>query len=145
VLRVVIDTNVFVSAQLSRHGAPAQVLKAWRERAFVLVSSPATIAEVAETMSGFVGLQPYHVSKADVDDLLTLLKTETLLVSGSAVPVETHLDDQDDLMFLACALEGEAEILVSGDRHLRSLGQYQGIEILNAREFLDRLAEDAEG
>ena len=144
-LRVVVDTNVVVSAQLSRHGAPAQVLEAWRGRAFVLVSSPAIIAEVAETMSGFVGLQPYNVSQADVDELLTLLKTESLLVSGSAAPVEAQLDDPDDLMFLACALDGEAGILVSGDRHLRSLGQHQGIEILNPREFLDRLADDAEG
>ena len=49
-LRVVVDTNIFVSAQLSRKGVPAQVLKAWRERRFIMLTSPAIIAEVAKSL-----------------------------------------------------------------------------------------------
>jgi|GEM_PF-3016707 len=45
-LRVVIDTNVIVSGILSRKGAPAEVLNAWRERRFLLLSSSAIVAEV---------------------------------------------------------------------------------------------------
>ena len=45
-LRVVIDTNVIVSGILSRTGAPAELLNAWRQRRFLLLSSPAIVAEV---------------------------------------------------------------------------------------------------
>lgn len=62
-LRVVVDTNIFVSAQLSRNGVPAQVLKAWREHRFIMLTSPAIIAEVAETLAGFIGSEPYDVSQ----------------------------------------------------------------------------------
>ena len=48
-LTVVLDTNVFVSSLLVKEGPPAQVLDAWRERAFLLVVSPAIIAEVQAT------------------------------------------------------------------------------------------------
>ena len=53
-LRVVVDTNIFVSAQLSRSGAPAQVLNSWREHRFIMLTSPDIIAEVAETLAGFM-------------------------------------------------------------------------------------------
>jgi predicted nucleic acid-binding protein len=46
-------------------------------------------------------------------------------------------------MVLACALDGQADLIVSGDRHLLDLGEYQGIPILTAREFLERLAAES--
>ena len=45
--------------------------------------------------------------------------------------------DPTDNKYLACALEGEAEYIVSGDRHLLDVGQYQGIKIMNAQAFLN--------
>ena len=46
-------------------------------------------------------------------------------------------DDPTANKYLACALEGEAQYIVSGDRHLLDVGQYQGIKILNAKAFLN--------
>lgn len=45
--------------------------------------------------------------------------------------------DPTDYKYLACALEGEADYIVSGDRHLLDVGQYQGIKIMNAKAFLN--------
>jgi len=49
-LRVVLDTNVFVSSLLSTQGLPAQVLNAWREGGYMLVTSPPIIAEIVEVL-----------------------------------------------------------------------------------------------
>jgi len=51
-------------------------------------------------------------------------------------------DDPQDEIFLACALDGQADLIVSGDRHLLDLGKYHGIPILTARQFLDTLAKE---
>jgi len=50
-LRMVLDTNQFVSSVLVRQGLPAQVLDAWRRREFLLITSPFIIAEIRSTFS----------------------------------------------------------------------------------------------
>jgi uncharacterized protein len=139
VLRVVVDTNIFVSAQLSRSGVPAQVLNAWRERRFILLTSPAILAEVAETLAGFIGRAPYAVSQSDVDEVVSLLKTVAVEVPGSADVADANIPDPDDLVFLACAVDGAADFIASGDKHLKGLKTYCGIPIVTARELLEIL------
>jgi uncharacterized protein len=139
VLRVVVDTNIFVSAQLSRNGVPAQVLKAWREHRFILLTSPAIVAEIAETLAGFIGRAPYAVSEQDVDEVVALLKTAVVEVPGSADVSDAGIPDPDDLVFLACAVDGEADFISSGDKHLKGLKTYRDIPIVTARELLEIL------
>jgi predicted nucleic acid-binding protein len=50
-LRIVLDTNQFVSSVLVRHGLPAQVLDAWKQRQFILIVSPAIMAEIRSTLN----------------------------------------------------------------------------------------------
>jgi predicted nucleic acid-binding protein len=52
-------------------------------------------------------------------------------------------DDPDDNRVLECAVEGKANIVVSGDRHLRKLRSYAGIPILTVRQFLETAGLDA--
>jgi putative PIN family toxin of toxin-antitoxin system len=139
VLRVVVDTNIFVSAQLSRNGVPAQLLRAWREHRFVLLTSPAITVEITETLAGFIGRAPYAVSQGDVDEVVTLLKTVAVEVPGSAAVTDAVIPDPDDLVFLACAVDGGADFIASGDKHLKALKVYRNMPILTARELLDRL------
>ncbi len=143
-LRVVVDTNVFVSALLSPAGAPAQVLRAWRERRFLLLTSAEIIAEIAETLSRFIGRAPYTVTLEDVKGVVTLLKNDALEIPGGVDVSDADIPDPDDLVFLACALGGGADVIVSGDKHLKSLGDYRGIPILTARDFITRLNQIAE-
>lgn len=60
----------------------------------------------------------------------------TLDVSGS-VP-----DDPDDEIVLACAMQGQADLIVTGDQHLLALGTFRGIPIVTVRSLLERLADD---
>jgi putative PIN family toxin of toxin-antitoxin system len=140
-LRVVLDTNVFVSSLLVKAGVPAQALDAWRARRFVLVTSSAILAETHATLNYDRIRRKYNLTDDDVEQLLALLQREALLVPGTADVTGVIPADPSDEKILACALDCRADLIVSGNLHLLDLGQYRGVSILNVRQFLDRLAE----
>jgi len=141
-LRVVIDTNVIVSGILSRKGAPAELLMAWRERRFLLLSSPEIVTEVRTVVKYPHIRDKYHLSDDEIDQTITLLEHDALLVGGDINVAGSVLNDLKDEMFLACALDGQADLIVSGDHHLLDLGSYRDIPIMTARQFLDQLKHD---
>jgi uncharacterized protein len=139
VLRVVIDTNIFVSALLSPGGTPAKVLQSWEEQRFLLLTSGEIIDEISETLIRFIQRPPYRVTPDDVNRIVVLLRKDSVEVHPRFDVTDAGIADPDDLIFLACALSGDAQIIVSGDHHLTSLGTWRGIRILTAREFLEVL------
>jgi hypothetical protein len=138
-LRAVVDTNIFVSSLLSKSGAPAQVIDAWRSRNYLLISCESIIAEIRSVLNSAPIRGKYGLQSQDIEEIVKLLQSEALLVPGEADVSGTIPLDPDDEIFLACALEAQADFIVSGDRHLLTLGEYQGIAILTAPEFLARL------
>ncbi len=141
-LRVVIDTNIFVSALLSGKGAPAQVLDAWRERKFLVITSEAAILEVKRVLTELAATRKYSLSNDDIESTLNLLKTDALLVPGQIDTKGAIPQDPDDEKFLSIALEGDAKIIISGDKHLLELVKYQGVTIQTAGQFLDSLKSE---
>jgi putative PIN family toxin of toxin-antitoxin system len=131
-VRAVLDTNVYVSGTILSRGVPWQVLEAWRQNEFTLVTSEAILAEIERVC------RRYSVTAQDAARLMESLRADALVVPGE-VEVSRTSDDPDDDKFLACALEAQAECIVTGDPHLLSLGSYHGIAILTPCEFLERL------
>lgn len=138
--RVVLDTNVIVSGILSRTGAPAELLNAWRERRYLLLSSPAIVAEVRAVLHYPRIREKYALSDDEIEQAMMLLEHDALLVAGSVNATGSVPSDPTDEMFLACAVDGQADGIVSGDHHLLEIGIYRDIQIMTARQFLDRLA-----
>lgn len=141
-LRVVLDTNQFVSSVLVPHGLPAQVIDAWRRREYLLVTSPALIAEIRATLNYPRLRRKYPITDEQVERLVTLLEQDALVVPGEADTSGAIADDPDDDRVLACAVDGMADLIVSGDRHLLDLRAYRGIPIVTARKFLERLQNE---
>lgn len=142
-LRIVLDTNILVSSLLVKVGIPAQIVDAWRNRDYVLVASPAIIAEMRATLSYPQIRRKYGITDEDVAQLAALLEQDALLVPGQADTVGAILADPSDEKILACAVDGQADLIVSGSLHLLDLMQYRGIPIVTARQFLTRLNADA--
>ena len=140
-LRVVIDTHVIISGILSRKGAPAELLNAWRERLYLLLSSPAIVAEVQAVLRYPHIHNKYSLSDEEIEHTLTLLEHDALLVTGSANVTGSVPADPKDEMFLACALDGQADVIVSGDHYLLDLEVYRDIPIITVRQFLNRLGK----
>lgn len=139
-LRVVLDTNVFVSSLLVKSGQPAEALDAWRSRSYLLVTSPPLIAEIVNTLSYERIRRKYNITDDDVAALVTLLEKDALVVPGQTEISGVIPDDPDDERVLACALEGQADLIVSGDHHLLDLKTYEGIPVVTVRQFLERLS-----
>jgi hypothetical protein len=140
-LKIVLDTNVFVSSLLARHGAPAQLIDAWRDQRFLFCCSPAILAEVQRVLAYPKLREKYHLTAEEIDTLMDLLEHETLMVPGETAIEPAIPEDPTDEIFLICAVEAGAELIVSGDRHLLALGAYAGIPIVTVGALLDRLAE----
>ena len=79
--------------------------------------------------------QRHNLADTDIVEYLATLRRYALVVPGEVV-VSVVKDDPDDDAVIACAVEAEADAIVSGDRHLLSPGSYRGIPIVRAADFL---------
>jgi putative PIN family toxin of toxin-antitoxin system len=136
-LRIVLDTNLLVSSMLVRAGLPAQAIDAWRERLYLLVTSPAIMAELEKTLASTRIRRKYSITNEDVAAIVALLAQEALIVPGAAEVSGKIPDDPDDEIVLAAADDSHADLIASGDKHLLALGTYHGIPIVTVREMLD--------
>lgn len=127
-MRVFLDTNVLVSAFATR-GLCADVLRTVLAE-HQLVVSEVILTELARVLDTKLGVQRAHV-----DEILELLRQHELAPTAESVP-EIPVQDKDDLLVIASALAGQAEVFVTGDRELLQLApDAVALEILSPREF----------
>ncbi len=130
-LRIVIDTNIYISAILF-DGKPESIIKLAAAEKIALFTSHAIIAEVAGVLRKKFNWTNQQVEYADqfIRDI-SILITPTCLISK----IKT---DETDNRILECALESNANYIVTGDRkHLLTLRKYKDINIITAAEFLE--------
>lgn len=136
--RVVLDTNVIVSGTLSQHGPPARILDAWREGRFSLVTSKAILDEIKRVLNDQHLRKAYpHLTNAHIGKLINLLNAQGILVPGIIV-LDVVEGDADDNKFIEAAVEGNAQLIVSGDTHLTTVRKYRGIRIVTPTAFAKR-------
>lgn len=131
IVRVVLDTNIVVSALLFG-GAAEEVHRLWRSRAILPLASADMLREYARVLS----YPKFRLSEKEISGLLhdeILPFLEPVIVSETPPVVK---EDPADDIFFACALAGKAAALVSGDRRVLVLKAYRGIPILSLNAFL---------
>ena len=139
-MRVVLDTNVIVSAFLSPHGAPARLFQQYQRDVFALVVSEPILTEYQQALN-YPKVQRHHqMDKEEVASVIEELRRAAVFVTPHN-PVNPALADRDDVKFFACAVAGDAEYIVSGDRLVQDVGTYQGIQVLSPSLFLTVLEE----
>jgi hypothetical protein len=138
VIRAVLDTNVFVTAVLTPAGPAAAVLEAWRAERFALLVSPAILAELARVLEYPKIAQRHGWSRKEIRAFVRDLGDLAVQTPGR-IELSVIREDPDDDRYLECAVEGLAEYIVSGDRHLLRLGSYRTISIVAPRAFLSAL------
>ena len=134
-MRVVLDTNQHISAIIRPNGHPAQIVKLWRIGLIELAISPFILEEFEAVVHRPRIQQKHNLSDADIAEYLEVLRTFAVLVPGTII-VNAVPDDPDDDIIIGCAIDSEADVIISGDQHLLSLGSYQGIPIVKAVDFL---------
>jgi putative PIN family toxin of toxin-antitoxin system len=133
-LRAVLDTNVFVSAFLSRSPtSPTQeIIQRWQADEFTLLVSDGLVDELAKK------LIERGISQERVIEFLALLRrlAEWVDVPDEAVKPVIKADPDDDII-LACAVVGDADCLVTYDPHFDVLGgEHEGVRVTRALSFL---------
>jgi len=134
-IRAVLDANVFVSAILNPKGSPAKLLLAWYAEKFQLVVSEAIVEEISRVLHYPKIAKRHQWSEEKIKDFLASLTYLAIQTPGKR-KLNVIKDDPSDNRYLECALEGGAAYIVSGDRDLLDLGEYEGIRILTPSAFL---------
>jgi putative PIN family toxin of toxin-antitoxin system len=132
-VRLVIDTNILISALLAGTSLPAQLIVLWREGQFDLLTA-------ADQLDELMRVTRYEKIRARLAPALAgrlINELRDMAVVVPSLPVVTVSPDPNDNYLLALAAAGSADFLVTGDkRHLLSLKRYEGTRIVTVRDFL---------
>jgi len=130
-LKVVIDTNVFISSFFG--GNPRHIIDLWKNGDMVLCLSQEIVEEYVEVLDR-LGLDEDEIRK------LTKLFAEGYNAIFSATTPSLNIveDDPDDNKFIECAVALDCKVIVSGDKHLKNIRKYIDVEILSPKEFVER-------
>lgn len=134
-MRVVLDTNVLVSALLFT-GTSSELVPLWQRNAITVLLSRGILEEYLRVLS----YPKFQLSEAEIKALIE----EELLPYVEVVNPRRRLRvverDPSDNKFLECAVSGKAQVIISGDKDLLSLGRYRQIHIQSPAQFLDKNA-----
>jgi putative PIN family toxin of toxin-antitoxin system len=129
--RVVLDTNVIISALLFR-GLPSRLIPLWQKGKVTLLVSSQVLKEYLRVLA-------YPRFELAAQEIKSIIEVE-LLPFVEAVRVESKIrviaKDPSDDKFLELAVDGKAGFLISHDKHLLGLGVFRGTQILSVAEFL---------
>jgi len=131
-MRVVIDTNIFVSSFFG--GNPRKIIDLWKTGGVTLCLTRPIVGEYVEVLHR-LGLR----QEKELQELLDLLAQGFNSVFSAKTPaLKVVAEDPDDDKFIECAVSLNAHYIVSGDKALLHVEEYMGIKVLTAKDFLDR-------
>ena len=132
-LKVIIDTNVFVSSFFG--GIPREIIELWKDGQIILCLSQGIVEEYIEVLNR-LGLK----DKNEILKLSRLFAEAYNSVFTATTPTLLIVEeDPDDNKFIECAVALDCKIIVSGDKHLKKIKKYIDIEIVSPKEFIQRM------
>ena len=138
-MRLVVDTNVVVSALLWR-GAPHRLFRAAQDHAVEFFTSRILLDELEEVLAG----RKLEKAVGATGSTHAALFRDYRELAHVVIPADTRriiAADRDDDAVIGCALAARAELIVSGDRRVLDIKSYQDILIVSAAEALARLIQ----
>lgn len=136
-MRIVLDTNVVVSA-LIWGGTPYRLIQAAADGDIELCTSPALLIELRDVLGRAHLASRLAQQRSSIGQAIGFYVELAISVSPLAT-LRVVPGDADDDHVIAAALAARAELIVSGDRHLLSMGSHEGMRIVNAAEALVRI------
>lgn len=138
-MRVVLDTNIFVSGLLSAAGPPARIVQAVLQRRLIPIMSPETFAELEAVLRRPKLQRAFTRASVDVKTFLATLQDEVQFVDPH--PTNTPLRDAQDRPFLdLMATTPPPQYFVTGDKDFEA-SHYSGVPVISAAEFARLLTQ----
>jgi len=135
-MKVVLDTNIFLSGLMLPESQPGKILSAWRSSAFELVLSEPMLIEITRVLAYPKIRKRIGWSDEEIEQFVSLLRFNAEIVNIDGVDAVVPRD-ADDTPVLAALIASHADCLVSGDQDLLSLKEHYAIETV--AEFVRRL------
>lgn len=133
-----VDTNLFISGLFGKNSLSAKLQDFWINQQFELVTSIEIMKEVSRVLRYPRIRQKFHPKDETLKRFFRLVFRKAV-VTKDIYKTDRITDDPSDNKFLACALEGTADYIVSRDQHLRNLKQFHGIKIIDASTFVKKV------
>lgn len=130
-MRVVIDTNVLISALLTPFGNSARILDLVLSGELQVLYDDRIISEYQDVLQR----PKFDFEKSDSDELLSFIEAEGFKVTP--LPINAKVIDHDDLPFIETAITGMAEALITGNKRHFKGSSTKKIKIMTPDEFLD--------
>lgn len=130
-MRVTIDTNVFVSGIFWKGNFCSQIIDKWKNKEFELVCSLEIIDELVKTLKDFKIQMPGEM----IEEWRNLIIENSVIVEPTT-KLDVVKDDPDDNKFLESGVAGKVDLIISQDKHLLNLKEYQRIKIVDPEEAL---------
>lgn len=135
-MKVVVDANIIVSFLLTRGPTISSILEAWIKNSFILLTSKEILSEIDEVLARLISKG--FIKPTDARPMMRRLRRDSLLISVSA-KIDLSPDKKDN-RYLACAKDGQADYLVTGDtKHLLPLKSIASTKIISPAQFADLL------
>jgi putative PIN family toxin of toxin-antitoxin system len=132
-MKGVIDTNVFVSSFFEDN--PRRIIDLWKEGKIILCLSREILDEYIDVLQR-IGLREEH----EIEELLSLFaKGFNILFTTKTPKIKAVKGDPEGDKFIECAVALKAEVIITGNRAIKTLGEYMGIKILTPQQFLKQL------
>lgn len=134
-MRLVLDTNIYVSNLISEKGNPAKIMRWWLEGEFdVLVSQP-IIDEILRVTAYERIQKKYAKVRKNRLEYASLIAEQALWVEPEE-KLDVIATDESDNRYVECAVAGGAQYIITGDEHLLEIGNYAGIRIITPAAFV---------
>ncbi|MFH1770672.1 MAG: putative toxin-antitoxin system toxin component, PIN family [archaeon] len=133
-MKVVIDTNVFISGIFWKRNYSSKIIKMWMKKGFELISSKEIIDEFERTMNNFKIQMPDKM----IMEWKNLILKHAVIVNPT-IKLNVVKDDLDDNKFIEAAITGKATLIISQDKHLLNIKKYKQVTIINPKEAIKEL------
>ncbi len=131
-IRVILDTNIFISGIFWEGNYCSQIIECWREGKIILTSSPEIIQELVETMRDFKIKLPEEIIQEWKNIIL-----ENAVIVIPTKKLDIVQNDPKDNKFFEAALAADAQYIISQDKkHILSIPEFRGIRTIHPEEFI---------
>ena len=137
-MNIVLDANIYVSSLINTQGNPKRIVERWEQNQFNVLVSTSIIDEIGRVLRYPRIVKRHRQDEGSIQRFLELLSRQAVMVEPTVV-LDVIREDQSDNRYLECAVEGKAQYIISGDKHLLELGEYRGIVILPPAAFVTLL------
>ncbi len=141
-LHVVVNTNVLISGSFGITNSPSsKILDVIRSQKIILTTSPVIIQEIKNVLNRKRIVKITKMTTKERADFIDNLIERSDVTKGKQLSEISGRDIKDD-KFLACAIEGKADYIISGDEDLLDIKEFKGIKIITPRKFVEILERE---